>query len=847
MCNAARDLINVPQFSANLSRPSFQNLILTNQVGALRSLITRAIRTAVPVALIATAAVAYAQDVTTWHYDIARSGVQSHETILTPSNVNRATFGKVFSFPVLGDVYAQPLYLSQYTMSDGLAHNVLIVATAEDYVYAFDADGKNPSQGYLWRRSMLASGETWVSYNDVHVTDIKPNIGIIGTPVINRTSGIIYFVAKSKTTSGTVSFIQRLHALNIADGTEKLNGPTVIQATVPGLGDSGTTVSFNPHLNNQRPALLLAPTPGVGSGSSVFIGWASHGDLGHYHGWFMAYDAANIAQQNGAWSATPNGTDGGIWQSGGGASSDGAGNIYFASGNGTFDASSGGNDYGDSAFQMTLGASGFVVQDYFTPGDQNRLDSSDNDMGTAAVTLLPTQSGSIPHLMITADKSGMIYLLNRDHLGYYTTPGDSSLQNFGDGGYSIHSGFAFFNNVAYLGPDNGHLQAWTFNPTTERFATTAQSRSSALFGCSGCNPTGSTPSISANGTSNAIVWALDNSHYYNDPPVLHAYDPANLQTEYYNTTQAANNRDAATIAIKFTTPTIANGRVYVGARNAVTVYGLLSNSEPVTAAPTFSPPAGTYTGTQSVSLADATANASIYYTTDADPTQSQWTLYSAPIKVASSETIEAYAIAPSHSQSVDSSAAYTIKTAGGTSGQTEVSLSSSANIIGIYTDGTKYTTGGFNGVGCAYSEQLLGGSITFSGISYALGNPNQKNVVKGTKAPTIELPADNYSTLKFLAAAVIGNQKTTTFTVTYTDGSAQKFSQGVSDWITPQHYAGESIALASSYCDTSSGGRTTSTHNIYQYSLGLNNAKTVKSLTLPSDADVELLAITLVD
>ena len=305
---------------------------------------------------------------------------------MTPANVNYSTFGKVFSFPVVGDVYAQPLYLSQYPMSDGKLHNVIIIATAQDNVYAFDADGNNPSQGYLWHQSMLGSGETWVSYTDVNVTDIKPNIGITGTPVIDRAGGTIYLVAKSKTASGTIQFYQRLHALNIADGTEKLNGPTKIAATVPGLGDSGTTVSFSPLLNNQRPALLLAPTPGVGSGNSIFIGFASHGDLGHYHGWFMAYDAANIANQNGAWAVTPNGNDGGIWMSGGGPSSDSNGNIFTGTGNGTFDANTNGPDYGDSAVHLTLSKSGLAVADYFTPGDQLRLSNLDNDMGISAVT-----------------------------------------------------------------------------------------------------------------------------------------------------------------------------------------------------------------------------------------------------------------------------------------------------------------------------------------------------------------------------------------------------------------------------------------------------------------------------
>ena len=211
-----------------------------------------------------------AQDVLTFHNDATRSGVQSRETILNTSNVNSSMFGKVLSFNVDADIYTQPLYVSSYIMSDGKAHNVVLAATAHNTVYAFDADGNNPASGYLWRKSLLGTGETWVSSTDVATGDISPDIGVVGTPVIDRASGTVYLVAKSKTTTSTPSFIQRLHALDLSNGTEKLNGPTMISATAPGTGDGGGTVSFNALLNNQRCALLLAPTPNVNTGSSVF-------------------------------------------------------------------------------------------------------------------------------------------------------------------------------------------------------------------------------------------------------------------------------------------------------------------------------------------------------------------------------------------------------------------------------------------------------------------------------------------------------------------------------------------------------------------------------------------------
>src|ERR1700730_17045270 len=269
------------------------------------------------------------RDVPTFHNDRARSGIQRRETSLTPSNVNTNLFGKLRSFAVDADVYAQPLYISKYKMADGKRHNVLFVATAHDSVYAFDADGNNPADGHLWRVSLLGHGDTYVSFEDVNTTDIKPAIGVVGTPVIARSNGTLYVVAKSKTSGRNPVFKQRLHALNLADGTEKLHGPTLIRATLPGTGDGGSTVSFDPLLNNQRCALLLSPVRKWRSAtgdarndgtSDVFIAWASHGDNGQYHGWVLSYNAADISQQTGAWVDTHNGSQGGIWMRVGGLS-----------------------------------------------------------------------------------------------------------------------------------------------------------------------------------------------------------------------------------------------------------------------------------------------------------------------------------------------------------------------------------------------------------------------------------------------------------------------------------------------------------------------------------------------
>src|SRR5258708_2057035 len=419
------------------------------------------------------------QDVPTFHNDRARSGIQRRETSLTPSNVNTNQFGKLRSFGVDADVYAQPLYISKYKMADGKLHNVLFVATAHDSIYAFDADGNNPADGHLWRVSLLGRGETYVSFEDVNTTDIKPAIGVVGTPVIARSNGTLYVVAKSKTSGRNPVFKQRLHALNLADGTEKLHGPKLIRATLPGTGDGGSTVSFDPLLNNQRCPLLLSPVqeggiptehPRNDGTSDVFITWASHGDNGQYHGWVLSYNAANISQQTGAWVDTPNGSQGGIWMSAGGLSADTNGSIYGASGNGTFDGDTGGSDFSSTLFKLNVTSSGVFLADWFTPFNQLTLSLVDQDFGVGGAPLvLPDQKGPIPHLMLTADKSGQIYLLNRDNLGHFNAVKNPDVQDFSDGGFPVHSNLVFFNNALYLATDGGPLEQFAFNPKTGKF------------------------------------------------------------------------------------------------------------------------------------------------------------------------------------------------------------------------------------------------------------------------------------------------------------------------------------------------------------------------------------------
>ena len=805
----------------------------------------RTTRTFLPaLLLIAIASSGVAQDVTTWHNNNARTGVQQEEKVLTPANVGAASFGKVFSLLVNGDIYAQSLYVSQQKMLDGRLHNVLVVATQRDFVYAFDADGKNPAVGYLWRRSLLASGETWVSNNDVNTTDIAPDIGITGTPVVDPATATIYVVAKSKTTAAIPAFFQRLHALNLADGTEKLNGPTTISAKVNGLGDGGTTVSFNPLLNNQRPALLLVSTRATTGGNSVVIGWSSHGDNGLYHGWMIAYDATDISRQTGVWTDTPNGTSGGIWMSGGGPSADISGDIFAADGNGTFDANTGGKDYGDTAFRLHIDKSGmtlvdaFSLEDSFTPADQATLDAVDNDMGTSAMLLLPTQKGAVPNLAVTSDKSGAIYLLNRDKLGGYTTPNNSSLQTFSNGGFGIHSSLAFFRNRLYGAFDGNPLQTWDFDPELQQFVTPPESQSTVTYGCNGCDGGGATPSISANGTSNGIIWTLDNSGFGATEAILHAYDPANLAVELFNSTQAANNRDAAAIAVKFTTPTIANGKVYVGGRNAITVFGLLSKGAPA-ASPVFSLKSGSYAGTPTVSLSDATADSSIYYAIGGGAPM----LYTGSFQVTSTETISASALAPGSAESQMVTVSYTIQPPPAPVGQLEVPLTRAVNTVGIFSDGVVSSSPGLDTQGSAYSATVLGGYLHVGATQFLFGAPQQDDAITG--GGVIALSAGKYKTLSFLGTGLNGNQLSQAFVVTYTDGSTRTFLENMSDWFTPQSYPGETVALAGGYRDTNNGSEDSRTFNLYAYSLLLDNTKTVKSLSVPSTPNVAVLAVTL--
>ena len=503
-------------------------------------------------------------NVTTHHNDNARDGQNLQETILAPGNVNASQFGQLFVQPVDGYPYTQPLYVSNLAIAGG-THNVVYLATEHDSVYAFDADSNTgTSASPLWQVSFInpAAGITTLSSSDVSCTDIDGEMGVTGTPVIDLSSNTLYVVAATKENG---AFFQRLHALDITSGAEKFGGPVVIQAAVAGAGDasSGGQVAFDPLRGNQRPALLLL-------NGLVYISWASHCDNKPYHGWVMAYDAQSL-QQVAVWNSTPNGSDGGIWMSGGGLAADAGGYVYLGTGNGTFDLNTGGLDAGDSILKFGPPAGTTIpVLDYFTPYNQLSLSNSDTDLGSGGVVLLPDQPPGSPnqHLIVEVGKQGSVYLVNRDAMGHIGNGADSQIVQWLPG---IVGGVwgtpAFWNNTLYVDGTNDALEAFSFNANgSGKLSTAPVSATPEVFGFPG-----PTPSISANGTSNGILWAVENTADFST--ILHAYDATNLGKELYNSSQPGQTAPGA--PVKFVPPTIVNGKVYVSTVTQLAVYGLL--------------------------------------------------------------------------------------------------------------------------------------------------------------------------------------------------------------------------------------------------------------------------------
>ena len=503
----------------------------------------------------------------TYHCDNMRTGQNTNETVLTPANVNSAQFGKLFTYAVDGQVYAEPLYVANLSIPGQGYHNVVFVATEHDSVYAFDAEARTSAP--LWHTNFTnpGAGVTTVPSSDVGNPLLTPEIGITSTPVIDLASNTIYVVTDTKEVSGNVaSYVHRLHALDITTGNEKPGGPVVIQGSVPGDGEgsSGGSVAFTSKIQLQRSGLLL--DHGV-----VYVAFASHFDLNVYHGWLMGYDATSL-QQVLIWNDTPNGSEGGIWQNGCGPAADTNGNVYLTTGNGTFDTNFDANgfpvagDYGDSFVKFSWSGSTFAVADYFTPYNQDYLSANDLDLDSGGNLLLPDQPGPHPYLMISGGKQGTIYVVDRTAMGHYNPASDSQIvQTLIAAGGGIFCSPAVWQNHVYFGAVSDVLKEYQLS--NGLLSTTPHSSASVTFAFPGA-----TPAVSSSGTTNGILWALQ--FQGSSSAILHAYDATNLTRELYNSTQAGT-RDDAGPGIKFAVPTTANGRVYIGTQSQLIGYGLL--------------------------------------------------------------------------------------------------------------------------------------------------------------------------------------------------------------------------------------------------------------------------------
>jgi hypothetical protein len=505
-----------------------------------------------------------ATDVLTWHNNLARTGLNSREWSLTPGNVNATDFGRLWVAHFDGQIYAQPLLVSGLEFPGRDTYNVLYVATEHDSLYAIDAD----TGIFLWRRSLLAPGETPADTDECD--SIAPEIGITATPVIDRRSGpsgTIYVVTMSRDAVG--NYFHRLHALDLITGAEEFGGPVEILATYPGSGSNSSNgnVVFDPVHYLERAGLAL-------SNGVVYTTWTSHGDCPPYTSWVIAYDQHTLAQVS-VLNLTHNGRQGAIWQSGGAPAVDSSGFLYAMLGNGTFETTLDGNgfpnqgDYGNCFVKLSPANHSLQVADYWTMF--NNLDEgtySDTDLGSGGPMVLPNMrdsNGTVRHLAVGCGKDAKVYVVDRDNMGKFNPNGNNNYQQAVLAGFNFSTP-AFFNGWLYYGGVRDVIRAFSF--TNALMDTHPISYTTNTFPWAG-----TTPSISANGTAHGIVWALENTV----PAVLHAYDARNLSNELYNSNQAPNSRDLIGSNAKFITPTIANGKVYVATNNGtVCGFGLLN-------------------------------------------------------------------------------------------------------------------------------------------------------------------------------------------------------------------------------------------------------------------------------
>lgn len=625
----------------------------------------------------------FAADVLTWHNDDARTGQNLNETILTPANVNSVQFGKLFVIPTDGQVYAQPLYVSSLTIPGNSTHDVVYIATEHDTVYACDADIGT----VLWQVSLLKTGET-LSDNRSCPSQITPEIGITGTPVIDRHAGphgTIYVVGISK---NGANYFQRLHALDLATGAELLGGPVDVAATYPGSGDNsfGGNVTFDPGQYKERAGLVL-------NNRVVYTSWASHCDVRPYTSWIIGYDQNTLAPVC-VLNLTPNGTHGAIWGAGAAPAVDASGNIFALTGDGTFETNLDINgfpnraDFGNSFVKISTANNSLQVVDYWTMFNSVTESQQDLDLGSGGLVNLPDMidvNGTTRRLAVGGGKDAHLYVVDRDNMGKFDSVSNANVYQDLTGAFAhgLWSTPAYYKGMLYVGANGDRLKAFRF--TSARLETTPVSQSAVVF-----SYPGTTPSISANGAANGIVWAEHTNASV--PAVLRAYDATNIAIELYNSEQAASGRDRFGTGNKFVVPTIANGKVYVGTKEGVGVFGLFNSptptptptpsptptptptptpvptptpspTPPIVAIPTISPNGGTFSKKVTVGISDTTSSTKIYFTKDGSTPSIRSKRYKASfnIKTQGSTVVKALAVRTGYTDSAIATVTFTVQ------------------------------------------------------------------------------------------------------------------------------------------------------------------------------------------
>ncbi|HEY3862264.1 MAG TPA: LamG-like jellyroll fold domain-containing protein [Verrucomicrobiae bacterium] len=701
--------------------------------------------------------------VLTYHYDNTRQGLNTNETMLTLANVNAGAFGKLFSYPLDGYTYTEPLIMTNVAIPGEGTHDVVFVATEHDTVYALDANGNTGTNGgVLWTNNLGAyalstSGAFGYRYTGGGYTDILPDVGITGTPVIDPVSGTLFVDAFA---SDGASYKHRLHALDVTTGRERSNSPVVVTGSVPGTGvdSSGGVLTFNPVQEIQRAALTLA-------NGIVYVGYAGYGDTDPYHGWLMGYYASNLAPAaNSVFCSTPNATqaafgpnadEGGIWMGGRGLCVDSSNNLYFETGNGSFSQITNGGDYADSFIKLST-TNGLKVADYFTPYNQLNLAGADLDLAACGPMLVPPEAAGTASLIVGTGKAGTIYLLNRDNMGHFNNGASDSqiVQSVAGQLAAIWSSPVYFNHLIFCQSSSSTLK--TFTLSNGVLGTAPASQSTVSVGQFNGGPV-----ISANGTNNGIAWLLNSAAFGSSgPAVLYAFNATNLSQMLYNSGQNLA-RDNPGGAIKMTTPTVAGGKVYVGAQYSLSVYGVQTFLN----TPVIAPDGGPFTNSVQISMTDGSPGASIYYTLDGSAPTAASLPYTGPFVLASNALVQAIALETGAIASGVASASFVNTAAAG----------SGTGLLGQY-----------------YSNALP--SNPFVGTSLARTDA-VVNFNWSTNAPFPGMAKTNY-TVRWTGSIQPQFSETYTFSTTASDG-ARLFVNGqelINDW-TDQAAITESASL----------------------------------------------------